>query len=154
MIREIVESKCNIQFDYEMMEKFGVHPDIPTLDHPSMSLKVANALMHRPQAKSSIEQPEPSEQDKAADSVDALRPIHDELVLMPLWWILEVIPLPFRWQDRFGKWHEKWELHLGRGRYKNKTDPILFHETVRIRMTEKKYKPWLHYRPGEEQYVW
>ena len=156
MVREIIASKCGIQFDTTMMAKFDVNPVMPPEQYYSTSLHNANASTHKPQATSSEDQPKPSEKDETSDAADAVKPLHDELALMPIWWILEVIPLSFSWQDKLGQWHKKLELHLGRGRYKNDTDPLLFHETVRIRMTDAslKYTPKLKYTPGEEQYVW
>lgn len=38
---------------------------------------------------------------KDQDSEDALRPLHDGL---KQWWILEVLPMKFMWQDLSGKW--------------------------------------------------
>ena len=35
--------------------------------------------------------------------LDATQPIHDELKLQPLWWLLEIIPLTYSWQDEEGK---------------------------------------------------
>ena len=156
MVREVIGANCGIQFDTEMMSTFGVYPDMPPEHYFSTSLHDANASTHKPQATSSEEQSKPSAKDQALDSDDASKPLHDELVLMPLWWILEVIPLTFSWQDKLGQWHKKWELHLGRGRYKNDTDPLLFHKTVEMRLadTSLNYKPKLKYKSGDEQYVW
>lgn len=39
------------------------------------------------------------------DDQDALDTIHDQLKLDPLWWILEIVPLTFTWQDNAGVWH-------------------------------------------------
>lgn len=159
MIREVIASNCSIQFDTAMMEKFNVHCTIPPEEYFSASLNAANTLATKQQAKTTEVQAEPSAQDEASDCVDALKPLHDDLVSLPLapaWWLLEIIPFGFSWQDRFGVWHKKWEMHLGRGRYKNDTDPLLFHETVRVRMADAslKYTPKLQYTPGEEKYIW
>lgn len=156
MVREVIASNCGIQFDPAMMAKFNVHCMVPPEEYFSADLSAANTSATKQQGKTSEEQSKPSAQDEASDCVDALKSLHDELVLLPAWWILEIIPLPFSWQDRLGVWHKKWELHLGRGRYKNDTDPMLFHETVRIRMADAslKYTPKLKYKPGEEKYVW
>ena len=38
--------------------------------------------------------------------IDALQPIYDQLKINPLWWILEIIPLTYSYQDAQGKWHK------------------------------------------------
>jgi len=38
---------------------------------------------------------------KEQDDRDALKPLHGRL---GLWWIVELLPLKFRWQDASGKW--------------------------------------------------
>lgn len=50
----------------------------------------------------------------AQDDQDALSPIHDQLKLDPLWWILEIVPLTFTWQDNAGAWHRNFRCVLQR----------------------------------------
>ncbi|KAJ7245358.1 hypothetical protein B0H12DRAFT_1127613 [Mycena haematopus] len=50
------------------------------------------------------------------DLRDALQPIYDQLALKPLWWILEVIPLTFRYQRRDDQWISEIRANLGRPR--------------------------------------
>lgn len=146
MVREVVASQCGIQFDEAVMAKLNVHVSLPAPD-----FFLANSA-----SNGSIPGTKPSEQDCAADTVDATKPLHNELRLQPMWWILELVPLPFSWQDASGKWHKKWEFHLGRGRYVDQMGPLLFHETVRIRMNDKslQYTPNAKYEKGKESYVW
>lgn len=40
-------------------------------------------------------------------AADAVQPIHDELKKNWLWWILEVVPLSYSYQDGKGVWHTK-----------------------------------------------
>lgn len=159
MVREVVASQCGIQFDSSMMEKYDVHVDLSPELYYSPSLAAGNSKTSNTTAKSSAAQPEPSSQDQTTDKVDATMPEIDELTQMPLaalWWILEIIPFPFSWQDEQGQWHTRWKLHMGEGRYMNHTSPLYFHETVRIRMNDAtlKYTPKLHYPKGKEEYVW
>ena len=146
MVREVIASQCGIQFDPKVMAELNVHATFPTPE-------IFNGAGSSSDASPG---PRPSEQDTAADKIAATKPLHDELKLDPIWWILELIPLPFSWQDAKGKWHKKWKFHLGQGRYVNHTGPLMFHETVRIRMND----PALHYTPaaiyekGKESYVW
>lgn len=168
MVREVMHTNCGIQFDTGMMPDFDVNPDLPLEQHSPASLHNANASTCCPPTTGPENQPKPSKMDKDSDHNAASLAIHDQLVLMPVWWILEVIPMTFAWQDRKqnGKWQSKRRLHLGRGRYSNyavtptessnSTNPepkpkptIYFHKTVEIRMKNSKlgYTPKLKYKP-------
>ncbi|EJC98126.1 uncharacterized protein FOMMEDRAFT_162480 [Fomitiporia mediterranea MF3/22] len=145
MVREVVASQCGIQFDAATMARLNVHVSLPGPEYFAAGINGTTPPG-----------PRPSEVDITADQVDSTKPLHDELKLDPLWWILEIIPLPFTWQDAKAKWHKKWEFHLGKGRYVNTSGPLLFHETVRMRMndTTLKYTPHAIYEKGKESYVW
>lgn len=41
---------------------------------------------------------------KEVDRVDALAKEHDSLVLDRIWWLLEIIPMKFRYQEHDGSW--------------------------------------------------
>jgi hypothetical protein len=41
----------------------------------------------------------------ALDAQDALQPITDPLWKMPLWWILEIFPTSYTYQDAQDVWH-------------------------------------------------
>jgi hypothetical protein len=75
MVREIVKSQCGILFEDDALERASIELEIDEDD----------AM-------------------KNLDNIDALEPIHDELKLDPLWWILEILPLTFAWQNASGKW--------------------------------------------------
>ena len=79
MIREVVASGCGILFD-------------------SSALLRANITLS----------PEPTSAEIDMDMADAVEPLYDELKLDPLWWLLEIIPLQFTWQDADGVWHREW----------------------------------------------
>ena len=42
------------------------------------------------------------------DLKDAMMPMYDQLRMKWSWWILEVIPMPFRVQKEDGEWHWRW----------------------------------------------
>ncbi|KAL9711343.1 hypothetical protein Ac2012v2_005887 [Leucoagaricus gongylophorus] len=87
---------------------------------------------------------------KDQDSEDALRPLHDGL---KQWWILEVLPMKFMWQDLSGKWITRIRCNLGRGRVIHDHWPM-FHSSVKTRMESKiAYKPRAHWKSGTEVYV-
>ncbi|KAI0801922.1 hypothetical protein BC629DRAFT_153777 [Irpex lacteus] len=86
--------------------------------------------------------------------IDAMQAIDDELVQNKWWWILEVVPTSYTYQDGRGEWHTKWGLHLGRGRHIPDNSPK-FHESVKERMEnqELKYTPRASWNKGTETYV-
>lgn len=43
---------------------------------------------------------------------DDLAPIHDRLRTKPLWWILELMPMKFDWQNPDGTWKSEWGYAL------------------------------------------
>lgn len=84
MVREAMAASCDIKFD-------------------AGALKRANIDL----------QLEPGAPELEMDAIDALEPIHDELKANPLWWLLEIIPLQYSWQDAKGVWHRKWRYVFG-----------------------------------------
>lgn len=80
MIREVIASGCGILFDASALMRANI-----TLD------------------------PEPTTAEVDLDMQDAVQPLHDELKLDPLWWLLEIIPLQYSWQDADGIWHKEWK---------------------------------------------
>ena len=77
MVREIIASHCGIQFDATALAQADISQQ-PSPESGGLS---------------------------AQDALDAVQPLHDELKLMPIWWVLEVIPLSVSWQDDTGRWH-------------------------------------------------
>lgn len=89
----------------------------------------------------------PREQDVVAD-------IHDQLRLNPAWWLLEILPAIFAWQNPDGTWKRKLTINFGRPRQIRDPQP-LFHDSVRQRMVvpNLSYKPKAKYTSGTEQYI-
>jgi hypothetical protein len=124
MVREAFASESGIQFDYAALVRANI----------ALGL-------------------EPTAAELDMDNVDALQPIHDELKIDPLWWLLEIIPLQFSWQDADGVWHRDWNFHLGRGRDIVDPQPN-FHVTVKTRMSSAlKYTPKAKWKAGTEVYL-
>lgn len=84
MVQEVVKSQCGIQFDELALKRASIYSIFP----------------HTPVEES------PAQQE--LDAGDALQPIHDELKLNVLWWLLEIIPLFYSWQDENGVWHKEY----------------------------------------------
>jgi len=143
-VREVIASKCGVVFNPASLARAGI--DIS---------------------------PERTLHKMELDDKDSLEPIHDELAKKKMWWVLEMLPLPFTWQDAQGDWHtDHWcvfsfELglnlrsssfalrsrHMGKGR--NIVDPHPnFHVTVQKRMqSDLNYKPKAVWTEGTEVYV-
>ncbi|THH01373.1 hypothetical protein EW026_g1303 [Hermanssonia centrifuga] len=75
--------------------------------------------------------------EEEADAIDALCPIYDQLRMKPFWWMLEVMPVK-RWvRTEEKKWLKEYTfMNLGRGRklYREGSDGLFLHRTMKIRM--------------------
>ena len=84
MVKEVVQSKCGILFDELALERAEIH----------ISLL----------GESSENGPAPVD----CDTVDASQPFDDQLKLRltnnPFWWIPEMMPLSYFYQDKNGGW--------------------------------------------------
>jgi hypothetical protein len=76
MIEQIVRSKCDIQFDFEAFDQW----DIPR----TIGLGMGS---------------------NTQDVQDAVQEVTDQLKIKPSWWILEILPLTYIYQDDDGIWH-------------------------------------------------
>ncbi|KAL0567603.1 hypothetical protein V5O48_014390 [Marasmius crinis-equi] len=138
MVRQVIESQCGILFKDDSLAKLS----IPFVEVPTN--KGGGVV---------LDNDDQSQEDK----LDATMPLHDQLKLKGgnvLWWILEVIPFHYSWQDAKGVWHTTWEANLGRGR-KIEDEHPKFHVTVRERMEDQnlKYKPDAIWKQGTEVFV-
>ncbi|KII90919.1 hypothetical protein PLICRDRAFT_107215 [Plicaturopsis crispa FD-325 SS-3] len=132
MVREVMASECGIQFDENALARMKV----PTTTFPPATSTSAGPV------------------ELELDAKDATQPLHDQLKIKWIWWLLEIIPLTYTWQDMDGVWHKKFECHLGKGRLITDARPN-FHVTVKQRMSDAalKYKPKACYSAGSENYV-
>lgn len=115
MIREVVRAQCGIVFDEEALKRANIPiailadvvsplPSSQTLVPPN-SNGHSSGLKGRLNGKTSTIDSTPSGSTLSQVEVDAKQPLHDELKRDPLWWLLEIIPLTYTWQDEQGKWH-------------------------------------------------
>lgn len=89
MLRQVLQSDCGIIFDNAALIRLNLPPiTVPTPNAPSPT--------EIPDSQADL------------DEVDALQPLHDELKITPLWWLLEILPMKFSWQDAQGNWHTTW----------------------------------------------
>ncbi|KAG6830582.1 hypothetical protein H0H92_016033 [Tricholoma furcatifolium] len=119
MVRQVQQSNCGIQFDDKALERAGISPfEFTDEEMKDPDFNVADATRE-------------AEADNDVD--DAVDSLHDQLIAQPLWWILELLPTSFTWQDDAGYWHRRYRINAGKGRRIPDPKP-LFHETVRTRM--------------------
>ncbi|KAF8443037.1 hypothetical protein L210DRAFT_3643925 [Boletus edulis BED1] len=153
MVEQVVRSECGILFDSDELARIGFTPPVPApnsspnsdnnlpRDAPeecTWGIKDSSALQESPN--------EPNQHTPSPDCYpersDAIAPLFDELKISKMWWILEVLPFSYAWQDHNGDWHSKWSINWGRGRFIPYRQPK-FHYTVKERVD---YKP-LDYKP-------
>ncbi|KAF9533195.1 hypothetical protein CPB83DRAFT_846025 [Crepidotus variabilis] len=124
MVHEVIAADCGIKFDPAALER----------------AKINNS-------------PEPSKLERELDNADALRSRHCQLKKSKTWWILELMPLHYSWQDPDGVWHRDLSIHMGHGRKIGQAQP-LFHSTVKTRMESNLgYSPKAKWTAGSEVYV-
>lgn len=122
MVQEVVASQCGIQFEPAAMAKLNVQFQMSS-GNPTM-LPIASPAKPTSNGDANVNGIVGGEKganvDASAsngnagaipnpDSEDCMQPIHDQLVALPAWWLLEIIPLPFSWQDKNCVWKKKWE---------------------------------------------
>jgi len=168
MVKECIEAQCGVLFDAAGLRAIGIQPQIFSSDPNQLKL-VIPAEAKRPEASGSStdeghtsdegdDEPKkrhigeltlsPSqdgirEEIELRETIDALAPIHDELKMSWVWWLLEIIPIVRTWQDKDAKWHRKVQVNRGHGRtIPESTKPPKVHISVQTRMrTNPNYKP-------------
>lgn len=137
MVREVASAQCGLQFDTAALARAGIPNNVfshesfrlrcsgssaGTADKRFSPLFVPQEFTREPKAHSQEDGTEVKDEagstassDPNADSGgldaandDALQPIHDELQLNKAWWLLEIVPTDYSWQDGKGVWHTKW----------------------------------------------
>ncbi|KAJ7133376.1 hypothetical protein C8R44DRAFT_23113 [Mycena epipterygia] len=141
MIRECFKADTGIIFDAQRLQELGLDPATlyPFVVQRPPPLPVGTAKLESlPPRKSwlrkllspkcspafpvspeledvPIEKPAHGMEEEE-DLKDAMCPIYDQLQLKPFWWILELLPMNFRYQRRDDKWITNFRANLGRAR--------------------------------------
>lgn len=110
MIREVVLSQVGVLFDPEALLRANL--DISTISRVVVdpTSGIPSTTLGQKRMEDFITSV-PSKSQPPADSgidEDYKQPIHDSLKQTPLWWILEVLPMRYAWQDSDCQWHRKW----------------------------------------------
>ncbi|KAI0064152.1 hypothetical protein BV25DRAFT_1800963 [Artomyces pyxidatus] len=137
MVCEVVKAQCGIIFN----EAAAARWKIPiTLD----DLANGNG---QPNGSGATTSEDPR------DAMDVAQPLNDQLKKNPLWWILEIFPTEWYWQNAQNKWVSRWSIHLGRGRVLPENPK--FHQSVKIRMDDQalQYTPRARFTKGTETFV-
>jgi hypothetical protein len=104
MIQEIVQAKCGILFDFDAFAQWGIPITIGQDLDPSSSLAPKHANGSGSGTGGAI-----TENDQPEDEVlNVEQPTHDQLKAVPAWWLLEIIPAPYTYQNVQDKWVTQW----------------------------------------------
>jgi hypothetical protein len=138
MIEQIVRSGVPIRFDDSAFARWNIPTSI-----------VHDKPLSPPQGGAASTDEEASPQ----EAQDAVQRITDELFKNPLWWIVEILPLSYTYQNPQNQWKTTWWPHFGRGRHV--PPEVLFHESVKLREQDPKlkYKPRARYEKATVRYV-
>ncbi|KAH9160875.1 hypothetical protein EDB89DRAFT_2116984 [Lactarius sanguifluus] len=163
MIRECFRAKTGIQFFRESFKDIGFDPETlvdPKLYAPRpLALTPSDAQTPAPPTAAATFKTEEDE-----ELVDALSPIHDELKISKTWWILEVIPMRHREQNRSDyTWKYFWKMNMGKGRtvpkpIRENGEKVYVHRSVKIRMEAEglkggKYVPKAKFQGFDHEWV-
>ncbi|KAH9077525.1 hypothetical protein EDB83DRAFT_2344138 [Lactarius deliciosus] len=184
MIRECFRAKTGIQFFRESFKDIGLDPE--TLLDPQLyaprppALTQSAAQVARVRGSAHVTEPTdgtltdltPAPPTAAAtfkteedeELVDALSPIYDELKISKTWWILEVIPMRHREQNRSDyTWKYFWKMNMGKGRtvpkpIRENGEKVYVHRSVKIRMEAEglkggKYVPKAKFQGFDHEWV-
>ena len=132
MVRQVVIAQCGITFDAAALKRANIPDSVftghglpltPPLPHgPDGAVRTASAPTDSAardnkrleaygyEARESGE----SERSVLTDAEELAMPVHDELQRKKWWWLLEIVPTNYAWQDGDGTWHEKWGCVLSR----------------------------------------
>jgi len=124
MVKQVILAKCGIKFDAAALRKAGIDISTIVLAGPAQQTveqlwrrresDVEGATVSSPSGEGGSEEGmiqrgrgEDVESQILPQEQDALADIHDELKAQPLWWILELMPMKFVWQEADGTWKSK-----------------------------------------------
>ncbi|KAI9444606.1 hypothetical protein H4582DRAFT_2108483 [Lactarius indigo] len=197
MIRECFRANTGIQFYRESFKDIGLDPETLVDPHRLFAprppaLTPSAAQVARVQTSAHVMEPTDGtltdqvqasptaaatfQTEEIEEFADALSPVYDELKLSKTWWLLEVIPMQHRVQNRrdlricvyhyFSSftwvWHSR-RMNLGKGRTVPEPIPengekIYVHRSVKIRMEAEglkggKYVPKAKFQHFDHEWV-
>jgi hypothetical protein len=113
MVKQVVLSQCGILFDHAALRRADIDIANVFTDHQQPTVK---DLWKREPQTSKSPSPAPDHEDSDGEDAaetwptnqDVLTDSHDQLKAKKAWWMLEMLPMKYAWQDAKGKWHAKW----------------------------------------------
>jgi hypothetical protein len=114
MVKQVILSQCGILFDLAALRRADIDiSNIITTDFQQPTVgDLWKMSPHVREPPSEVPGPEDVSDVGEADiwpkDQDALTDPHDQLKMKKAWWILEIMPMKYAWQDAKGKWHAKW----------------------------------------------
>lgn len=172
MVREILKTRCHILFDETALNEWSISAEIiqqaPDSDSELMR-ETSDSALYIP--KVTATPPETPDMPNVAlrsagpeavmpeslnaDALDAVQGIGDQLKGSVFWWVIEIIPTNYMWQNEQDEWVRRWSINSGRGRKVPSHPRPLFHESVRTRFRDPDldYVPAARYERGIEEYV-
>ncbi|KIO06146.1 hypothetical protein M404DRAFT_495935 [Pisolithus tinctorius Marx 270] len=147
MVEQVIASECGVLFEDEGLKELGITPRPVSGKvgkngvEPVASAVKEGDVKEVTSTSDSPLGPSPPTSEAVPEFKDAIASSFDQLQINKAWWLLEIIP--WFWQDRDGKWHERRSINLGRGRIIPQHHQPIFHPTVELRMNHAplKYKP-------------
>lgn len=112
MIEQIIASDCGILFEDEELRNLGITMPVKAVENGTMVdtpvIKERDAVISL--QKRNVDSGSTTKPTSSSDPEfeDAIAHLFDDLQITKAWWLLEIIPLPWSWQDEDGKWHVKW----------------------------------------------
>ncbi|KDR71517.1 hypothetical protein GALMADRAFT_74846 [Galerina marginata CBS 339.88] len=183
MIRECFRTNSGILFHAEGLKGVGLDPTclypVVLSRPPALPLDKSSSetgfLQPIPKAKKSVPNPtddgdettalalpvtQEQESEELADLKDSLAPIYDQLTLAWFWWILEIIPMKFHFQNGAHFWEYKLGWNMGKGRHvPKKHHDVRIHRSVKTRMEAEdgkraRYTPKAQIKIDEARVTW
>ncbi|KAH9060461.1 hypothetical protein EDB87DRAFT_1562060 [Lactarius vividus] len=182
MVREILKTQCHIRFDEAALNQWGIpiamikQQAVPERTRETSDSTLYTEPLSRhdqktpappetpggltgkdvfsiPDADDTKQAPQPIEE--SLDAEDAVEKMGDQLKKNRFWWVLEIIPTYYVWQNEKDEWVGRWSFNRGHGRKVPSQPRPLFHESVRTRMKDPylDYVPGARYERGIEEYV-
>lgn len=135
MVREVVQAQCGIAFDEAALARANIPESIfrgvgfplpsqtiishtprrhkhtaPVGEGASSSSAEDSDSSDQPQLKIQAPPAPPSQtgDDSLDAKADAVQPTHDAFKSSPAWWLLEIVPISYPWQQPSGKWKNTW----------------------------------------------
>jgi len=114
MVKQVVLSQCGILFDHAALRNADIDiSSIVFMDHNQPTVgDLWKTGSHMTKSPSMTHGRENANGHDAAElwpmDHDVLTDCHDELKSKKVWWMLEMFPMKYAWQEANGKWSAKW----------------------------------------------